>query len=108
MMVMIHRLRGRTPAVWLYGKVGGVPQSDILTTTSERGCFMRRILLLLAATVALVLLLASTALAQAYGGGGGAPMPTTGGPALLPIGAAAVAASLGVSAGIAHLRRRRH
>ncbi len=63
---------------------------------------MRRMLLLLAATAAMVLLLASTALAESHN------LPTTAGPALLPIGAAAVAASLGVSAGIAYLRRRRH
>jgi hypothetical protein len=63
---------------------------------------MRRILLLLAATAAMVLVFAPTALAESHN------LPASGGPALLPIGAAAVAASLGVSAGIAYLRRRRH
>jgi LPXTG-motif cell wall-anchored protein len=63
---------------------------------------MRRTLLLLAAIAVMVFVLASTAWAEQH------DLPATGGPALLPIGAAAVAASLGVSAGIAYLRRRKH
>ncbi len=61
---------------------------------------MKRILFLLVVTAVMVLVFAPTALANNH-------LPDTGGPALLPIAAGAAAAGLGVSAGIAYLRRRR-
>ncbi len=68
----------------------------------------KRILLLLTATAVMVLMLASAALADSHGGrqSGGQSMPRTGGPALLLIGGAALGAGVGISAGVAYLRRR--
>ncbi len=63
----------------------------------------KRILLLLTATAVMVLMLASAALANH---GGEQSMPRTGGPALLLIGGAALGAGVGISAGVAYLRRR--
>lgn len=60
---------------------------------------MKRILLLLIMTAVMALVFASAALAESH------PLPSTGGPALLPL-VGILAVSLGLS-GVAYLRRKR-